>query len=94
MGMIAYNITNHGWVDEVVRQAKAKDVGVVAMKAARSVWPGRNREASAQRVQKIQAAIPGEMKIPMPSIEPATMPGRKRCSRRWCGSTRRWSWNT
>ncbi len=66
MGMIAYNITNHGWVDEVVRQAKAKDMGVVAMKAARSVWSGRpNREAPPQRLSKLQAAVPGDMKIPM-----------------------------
>jgi len=66
LGMIAYSITNHEAVDAVLEEARAKDVGVIAMKSARPVWPGGNRPpAAAVRVEKLQRAVPGEMKVPM-----------------------------
>ncbi len=65
MAMVAYNIINHSYLDRVVSEARRKDVGVIAMKVARPVWPGRNRPAALERVEKINRAVPGEMKVPM-----------------------------
>ncbi|MGH8245275.1 MAG: aldo/keto reductase [Gammaproteobacteria bacterium] len=65
MGMVAYNIINHRYVDRALAAAKKKDVGIIAMKVARPVWAGRNRPVPPERVEKIQRAVPGDMKIPM-----------------------------
>lgn len=65
MGMVAYNVINHEYVDKAIAEAKKKDVGVVAMKSARAVWPGRDRPVAPHRLEKINRAVPGDMKLPM-----------------------------
>ena len=66
MGMVAYNIINHRYVDQALREAGQKDVGVIAMKVARPVWAGAKRPPAApERLEKINRAVPGDMKVPM-----------------------------
>ncbi len=65
MAMVAYNVINHSYLDKVIEEAKRKDVGVVAMKVARPVWAGRNRPVPPERLEKINRAVPGDMKVPM-----------------------------
>ncbi len=66
MGMIAYSIINHSYVDQALEEARKKDVGVIGMKVARPVWPGGNRPAAAgARLEKINRVVPGDMKVPM-----------------------------
>ncbi len=66
MGMVAYNIINHGYVDYILREAHKKDLGIIAMKVARPVWPGGNRPPAApERLERIDRAVPGDLKVPM-----------------------------
>jgi aryl-alcohol dehydrogenase-like predicted oxidoreductase len=66
VAMIAYNICNHAYVDPVLEEARRKDVGVIAMKAARPVWNGRSprQPDDPARQALIQQAVPGDLKIP------------------------------
>ncbi len=65
MAMIAYNIVNHRWVDDVLSEAKKADFGVIAMKVARPVHDNRpGRKVDPERVKKIHAAIPGDLDTP------------------------------
>ena len=66
MAMIAYNICNHAFVDQALAEARKKDLGVIAMKAARPVWNGRGAGApdDPARQALIQKAMPGDLKIP------------------------------
>ena len=65
--MVAYNIVNHGYVDRALEAAHKADLGVIAMKVARPVNPGRGpgSVAAPERLAKINAAIPGGLKVPM-----------------------------
>jgi aryl-alcohol dehydrogenase-like predicted oxidoreductase len=64
--MVAYNVANAPWVEPALAAAQKADLGVIAMKAARAVHPGRGPgvEAPAHRVAKLQAVVPGELKVP------------------------------
>jgi len=63
--MIAYNIVNHRFVDKAIERARKNDFGVIAMKAARPVYAGEDREpADPRRVKLIEEAVPGSLKIP------------------------------
>jgi predicted aldo/keto reductase-like oxidoreductase len=66
MALAAYNVINHRYVDKALENAKKKDFGVIAMKAARPVNNGRNNgtKDDPARVEKIQKAVPGELKVP------------------------------
>jgi aryl-alcohol dehydrogenase-like predicted oxidoreductase len=65
MAMVAYNIVNHGWVAKALEKAKQHDLGVIAMKAARPVYDARPRQqVDSTRVQRIQEAVPGPLKVP------------------------------
>lgn len=65
MAMIAYNIVNHRWVDEVLSKAKKSDFGVIAMKVARPVHDNRpGRKVDPERVKRIHAAVPGDLDTP------------------------------
>jgi predicted aldo/keto reductase-like oxidoreductase len=63
VAMVAYNIVNHQRVDAALARAKKNDLGVIAMKVARPVNPGRTAPDPA-RVKLIQDAIPGPLKVP------------------------------
>jgi len=65
MAMIAYNIVNHRWVDEMLSKAKKSDFGVIAMKVARPVHDNRpGRTVDPERVKRIHAAVPGDLDTP------------------------------
>ena len=66
VAMVAYNIANAPWVEPALAAAHKADFGVIGMKVARAVNPGRGPgvEAPAHRVTNLQKAIPGELKIP------------------------------
>lgn len=61
--MVAYNVVNHSHVDAALARAKQSDFGVIAMKVARPVHPGRS-PADPARVKLIQDAVAGDMKVP------------------------------
>ena len=64
--MIAYNIVNGDFCMSAVRAAYEHDVGVIVMKGARPVYPGReNVWVPESRLDKLNHIIPGDMKIPM-----------------------------
>ena len=66
--MLAYNVINYGFLDEVIRRAKDNNVGTIAMKAAMAVftpYPPDKVPVPAWRVQKLNQIIPEEMKLPV-----------------------------
>jgi len=65
--MIAYSIVNAEYCYASVRLAYDNDVGVIAMKAARPLYPDRNYDVwvPPSRLEKLNHMIPGDMKIPM-----------------------------
>jgi aryl-alcohol dehydrogenase-like predicted oxidoreductase len=66
VAMVAYSIVNRRYVDGALERARKADLGVIAMKVARPVYPGRadGRPAPAERVKLIEEAVPGPMKVP------------------------------
>lgn len=66
VAMVAYNVANALWVEPALAAARQADLGVIAMKVARAVNPGRTPpvEAPPHRVEKLQSLIPGELKVP------------------------------
>jgi aryl-alcohol dehydrogenase-like predicted oxidoreductase len=71
MAMVAYNVVNHEFVDKALDIAHAADLGVVAMKAARMVHPGRpagvtgDYPVTPERLTKLEKAVPGAMPVPL-----------------------------
>ena len=64
VAMIAYNIVNHAYVDETLARAHAEDFGVIAMKVARPIHPGRGREGDPARVKLLNDAVDGDWSVP------------------------------
>jgi len=67
VAMFAYNVINGGYLEEPIRLAASKGMGLISMKGAHAV---ATHHAALQpipewRVQKINRIIPGEMKAPM-----------------------------
>jgi aryl-alcohol dehydrogenase-like predicted oxidoreductase len=70
MAMVAYNIVNHEFVDKALDTAMRADIGVIAMKAARCVFAGKqNTDAgypvTPERLAKLEKAVPGDMALPL-----------------------------
>jgi aryl-alcohol dehydrogenase-like predicted oxidoreductase len=65
--MMAYNVINGGYVEEAILNASAKDVGIIAMKAAHAVATHHKplQPIPQWRIDKINRIIPGDMKPPM-----------------------------
>jgi aryl-alcohol dehydrogenase-like predicted oxidoreductase len=65
--MVAYNVINGGYLEEAIRQAAAKGMGIISMKAAHAVATHHKalQPIPDWRVQKINRVIAGEMKAPM-----------------------------
>ncbi|HTE20371.1 MAG TPA: aldo/keto reductase, partial [Armatimonadota bacterium] len=65
--MLAYNVINGGYLEEPLRQAAAKGVGVVAMKVAHAVATHHKalQPVPDWRVQMINRVVPGDMKAPV-----------------------------
>ncbi|MFC1539299.1 aldo/keto reductase [Candidatus Latescibacterota bacterium] len=68
---IAYNNVNGDFCMTTVREAYENGVGVIAMKAARPLYPGRTDSEGKKiwipksRLQRLNHEIPGRMKTPM-----------------------------
>jgi aryl-alcohol dehydrogenase-like predicted oxidoreductase len=67
LAMVAYNIINGGYVEEAIRGARAKDVGVIAMKVAMAVATHHQalQPTPQWRVDKVNRIVPGSMKPPL-----------------------------
>jgi aryl-alcohol dehydrogenase-like predicted oxidoreductase len=65
--MVAYNIVNQGSMELPIRKAYEKGMGIIAMKAASGVNPPseRLRPVPQWRIEKLNHAIPEEMKLPL-----------------------------
>ena len=67
VAMIAYNVINGGYLEEAIRQAADKGMGVISMKAAHAVATHHTalQPIPDWRLQKIHRLVPGDMKAPM-----------------------------
>jgi aryl-alcohol dehydrogenase-like predicted oxidoreductase len=65
--MCAYNVVNGAALDEPIRQATAKGVGVIGMKVAHAIATHHKalQPIPEWRIQMINRIIPGDMKPPM-----------------------------
>lgn len=64
--MIAYNVINYGFLDDVVKRAKENNIGLIAMKSAMAVatpYDPKQVPVPEWRIQKLNQIIPGEMKL-------------------------------
>lgn len=65
VAMVAYNIVNHAFVDDALAEAFSGDLGVIAMKVARPVFPGPGKgEVDPARRRRLDRAIQGDWSIP------------------------------
>lgn len=65
--MVAYNVVNGGYLEDAIRQARAKDMGVIAMKVAMAVATHhRDLQPVPQwRIDMVDRIVPGELKPPV-----------------------------
>jgi len=65
--MCAYNVINGGYLEEPIRQAAARDVGLIAMKVAMAVATHHTalQPVPDWRIAKVQRVVPGDLKPPM-----------------------------
>lgn len=65
--MVAYNVLNAGYLERSIREARAKDMGVIAMKVAMSVATHHKslQPVPRWRIDKIHRIVPGEEKAPV-----------------------------
>jgi aryl-alcohol dehydrogenase-like predicted oxidoreductase len=61
VAMVAYNFVNRAYVEPALEEAKQKDFGVIAMKAAQAVFqPDRSTSPFPERLAVLNQAVPGE----------------------------------
>ncbi|MFN3650267.1 MAG: aldo/keto reductase [Armatimonadota bacterium] len=65
--MLAYNVINGGYLEDAIRHAHGKGVGIIAMKAAHAIATHHQQlqPVPQWRIDKINRVIPGDMKPPM-----------------------------
>ncbi len=65
--MHAYNLVNGGWLEHPIKEATAKGIGIIAMKAAMSVATHhKSLQPTPQwRIDKVNRIVPGDMKAPL-----------------------------
>ena len=64
MAMIAFNVSNRGYVEPALAEAKQADFGVVAMKLAQGVFdPDRSTNRRPERAVVLDRLVPGELNI-------------------------------
>ncbi|MBI1899251.1 MAG: aldo/keto reductase [Acidobacteria bacterium] len=65
--MMAYNVINGGYLDQAIREAAAKNIGVIGMKVAMAVATHHKQlqPVPQWRIDKVNRIVPGEMKPPM-----------------------------
>jgi aryl-alcohol dehydrogenase-like predicted oxidoreductase len=66
VAMVAYNVLNSGYLEDTIRQAASKNMGIIAMKVAHAVATHHKKlqPIPEWRIQKINKIIPGDMKAP------------------------------
>jgi aryl-alcohol dehydrogenase-like predicted oxidoreductase len=63
--MVAYNVVNAGFVENAIARASKSDVGVIAMKVARPVFPGPGGgEPNSAGLKRLEAETPGPLSVP------------------------------
>src|SRR5205807_856117 len=67
MVMMAYNVINGDYLEEAIRNAHARDVGVIAMKVAHAVATHHRslQPIPRWRIQKVERIVPGDLKAPL-----------------------------
>ncbi len=65
--MCAYNIVNGGYLEDPIRLAHEKGMGIIAMKAAMAVATHHKaiQPIPSWRIDKVERIVPGDMKAPM-----------------------------
>jgi len=65
--MVAYNVINGGYVEDAIRAAHKKDIGVIAMKVAMAVATHHKplQPVPQWRIAKVDRIVPGDMKPPV-----------------------------
>ncbi len=65
--MMAYNVVNGGYLAEAIRQAHAKGIGIIAMKAAMAVATHHKslQPVPQWRIDKVNRIVPGDLKPPL-----------------------------
>jgi aryl-alcohol dehydrogenase-like predicted oxidoreductase len=65
--MCAYNVINGGYVEDALREAHAKGLGVIAMKAAHAVATHHKplQPVPQWRIDKVNRIVPGDLKPPL-----------------------------
>jgi aryl-alcohol dehydrogenase-like predicted oxidoreductase len=65
--MMAYNVINGGYLEQAMIDAHAKNIGMIAMKAAHAVATHHKalQPIPQWRVDKVNRIVPGDMKAPM-----------------------------
>jgi predicted aldo/keto reductase-like oxidoreductase len=64
VAMVAYNVSNQPYVQKALERARKEDLGVIAMKVARPVHPGRNQPVDERKVRIVEGSITGSLKLP------------------------------
>ena len=65
VAMVAYNIVNHAFMTGAIAAAHQADIGVIAMKVARPVFPGPNRGPGNQEGRdRLAELVPGDWTVP------------------------------
>jgi predicted aldo/keto reductase-like oxidoreductase len=64
--MMSFDIlVNHTHLDAALERARQNDVGVIAMKVARPVYPGRKRdEGNAEGIASLEKEVKGDWNLP------------------------------
>lgn len=65
--MMAYNVINAGYLEQAIRDAAGKDIGIIAMKVAMAVATHHKaiQPIPEWRIKKVHRIVPGDMKAPM-----------------------------
>lgn len=65
--MCAYNIVNGGYMEDAIRQAYEKGMGIIGMKVAMAVATHHKdlQPVPSWRIDKVDRIVPGDMKPPM-----------------------------
>ena len=67
MAMVAYNVINGGYMEEAIKHASSKGMGIIAMKAAMAVATHHKtlQPTPEWRVKKVERIVPGNLKAPL-----------------------------
>ena len=67
VAMVAYNVINGGYLEEAIRYATSKGMGVIGMKVAMAVATHHKplQPVPEWRIQKVNRVVPGDLKPPL-----------------------------